>query len=134
MNLLIWMVLRLHLHDPETLMEDPTIDCPFFEKTTVDIYLCELPLFVILFFNTFFLIWIMVVSKLYQLLAFIITKIVSWYIMINTMVILHTTSVLQKETRLPASRSSSIGPECRFLFLHPKVKVKERIFLRSTSL
>jgi len=66
LNLLIWMVLRLHLHDPETLMEDPTIDCPFFEKTTVDIYLCELPLFVILFFNTFFLIWIMVivVSKL----------------------------------------------------------------------
>ena len=28
-------------------------------------------------------------------------------------------------TRLPASRSSSIGPEGRFLFLHPKVKVKE---------
>ena len=36
-----------------------------------------------------------------------------------------------KKTRLPASRSSSIGPEGRFLFLHPKVKVKERIFLRS---
>ena len=38
------------------------------------------------------------------------------------------------QTRLPASRSSSIGPEGRFLFLYPKVKVKERIFLRSTSL
>ena len=36
-------------------------------------------------------------------------------------------------TKLPASRSSSIGPEGRFLFFHPKVKVKERISLRSTS-
>ena len=31
------------------------------------------------------------------------------------------------ETRLPASRSSSIGPEGRFSFFHPKVKVKETI-------
>ena len=28
------------------------------------------------------------------------------------------------KTRLPASRSSSIGPEGCFSFLHPKVKVK----------
>ena len=38
-----------------------------------------------------------------------------------------------RKTRLLASRSSSIGPEGRFLFFHPKVKVKERISLRSTS-
>ena len=34
-----------------------------------------------------------------------------------------------KLTRLPASRSSSVGPEGRFLFFHPKVKVKERMSL-----
>ena len=27
-----------------------------------------------------------------------------------------------KKTRLPASRSSSVGPESRFLFLNPKIK------------
>ena len=31
-----------------------------------------------------------------------------------------------KKTRLPASRSSSIGPEGRFSFFHPKVKVKKQ--------
>ena len=36
-------------------------------------------------------------------------------------------------TRLPASRSSSIEPEGHFSFFHPKVKVKERISLKSTS-
>ena len=39
----------------------------------------------------------------------------------------------ENKTRLPASRSSSIGPEARFSFFQPKVKVKERISLRSTS-
>ena len=34
-----------------------------------------------------------------------------------------------KLTRLPASRSSSVGPEGRFLFFHPKVKVKETRYL-----
>ena len=38
------------------------------------------------------------------------------------------------ETRLPASRSSSVEPVGCFSFFHPKVKVKETIFLRSTSL
>ena len=32
-------------------------------------------------------------------------------------------------TRLPASRSSSVGPEGCFLFFHPKVEVKETISL-----
>ena len=39
----------------------------------------------------------------------------------------------QDETRLPASRSSSIGPEGRFSFFHPKVKVKETITLNQTQ-
>ena len=30
------------------------------------------------------------------------------------------------KTRLPASRSSSVGPEGHFSFFHPKVKVKTR--------
>ena len=38
------------------------------------------------------------------------------------------------ETRLPASRSSSIGPEGRFLFFHHKVKVKGSITLNQTQL
>ena len=33
------------------------------------------------------------------------------------------------KTRLPASRSSSVGPEGRFLFFHPKVKFKETILM-----
>ena len=35
------------------------------------------------------------------------------------------------ETRLPASRSSSDGPEGRFSFFHPKVKVQKTISLTS---
>ena len=35
------------------------------------------------------------------------------------------------KTRLPASRSSSVGPEGRFSFFHPKVKVKKTISLTS---
>ena len=50
---------------------------------------------------------------------------------------MHRKIVLNTENKqdclLPASRSSSIGPEGRFSFFHPKVKVKERISLRSTS-
>ena len=80
LNLLVWMVLRLHLHDPETVTEDPTIDCPFFDKTMVDIYVFELPLFIILFFNTFFLIWIMVVSPLYKLPFIVSTTAVFYYL------------------------------------------------------
>ena len=34
-------------------------------------------------------------------------------------------------TRLPASRSSSVGPEGSFSFMHPKVKVKKTISLHS---
>ena len=33
------------------------------------------------------------------------------------------------KTRLPASRSSSVGPEGRFSFFHPKVKVKKTYLL-----
>ena len=36
------------------------------------------------------------------------------------------------KTRLPASRSSSVGPEGRFSFFHPKVKVKKIISLTSS--
>ena len=36
-------------------------------------------------------------------------------------------------TRLPASRSSSVGPEGHFSLFHPKVKVKETITLNQTQ-
>ena len=36
--------------------------------------------------------------------------------------------------QLPTSRSSSVGPEGRFLFFHPKVKVKKTISLTSCFL
>lgn len=79
LNLLVWVALRLYMHDPAS-PDGQLVNCPFFAKTSVDFYLCELPLFAILFFNTFFLIWIMVVSiksllkhfSLHYLLAFII--------------------------------------------------------------
>ena len=35
------------------------------------------------------------------------------------------------KTRVPASRSSSVGPKGRFSFFHPKVKVKKTISLTS---
>ena len=44
---------------------------------------------------------------------------------------IHFSHTKQNQTRLPASRSSSIGPEDRFSFFHPKVKViieKNRFF------
>jgi len=65
LNLMIWVALRLYMHDPGP-EEEVLINCPFFEKTNVDSYVFEIPLFAILFSNTFFLIWIMVivVSKL----------------------------------------------------------------------
>ena len=66
LNLLVWVALRLYMHDPAS-PDGQLVNCPFFAKTSVDFYLCELPLFAILFFNTFFLIWIMVVRKLLSL-------------------------------------------------------------------
>ena len=66
LNLLVWVALRLYMHDPAS-PDGQLVNCPFFAKTSVDFYLCELPLFAILFFNTFFLIWIMVVRKLLTL-------------------------------------------------------------------
>ena len=51
------------------------------------------------------------------------------HIMLNTpSQIMNTTYTI-----LPASRSSSVGPEGCFLFFHPKVKVQETISLRSTT-
>ena len=44
---------------------------------------------------------------------------------------LEINSVIKVKTRLPASRSSSVGPEGRFSFFHPKVKVKKTISLTS---
>ena len=38
------------------------------------------------------------------------------------------------QTRLPASRSSSIGPEGCFSFFHHKVKIKRTITLNQTQL
>ena len=64
LNLLVWVGLRLYMHEPDV---EVLINCPFFEKTTVDSYVFEIPLFAILFSNTFFLIWIMVVRKLLTL-------------------------------------------------------------------
>lgn len=66
LNLLVWVALRLYTHDPGP-EDEVLVNCPFFEKTNVDIYVGEIPLFAILFFNTFFLIWIMVVRKLLTL-------------------------------------------------------------------
>ena len=42
--------------------------------------------------------------------------------------------IVLRITRLPASRSSSIGPEGCFSFFHPKVEVKETITLNQTQL
>ena len=39
--------------------------------------------------------------------------------------------LFEDQTRLPASRSSSDGPEGRFSFFHPKVKVQKTISLTS---
>ena len=64
LTLLLWVGLRLYMHEPDV---EVLINCPFFEKTTVDSYVFEIPLFAILFSNTFFLIWIMVVRKLLTL-------------------------------------------------------------------
>ena len=37
--------------------------CPFFEENDIDVFLYNVPVFVLLTFNTFFLVWIMIVSK-----------------------------------------------------------------------
>ena len=63
LNLLLWVALRLHFHDPLQ-SEQPSLDCPFFEKSTLDVYILQIPLCTILFCNTFFLIWIMVVRNI----------------------------------------------------------------------
>ena len=36
--------------------------CPFFEENDIDVFLYNVPVFVLLTFNTFFLVWIMIVS------------------------------------------------------------------------
>ena len=65
-NLLLWLALRLHFHDPHQ-YDHLGLDCPFFEKSQLDVYILQIPLCTILFCNTFFLIWIMVVRKLLSL-------------------------------------------------------------------
>ena len=42
--------------------------------------------------------------------------------------------LILRYTRLPASRSSSVGPEGCFSFFHPKVKVKKTVSLTSIVL
>ena len=61
MNITIWIFLRIHFYEPNN-ADDIIKDCPFFEVTQVDFFACEIPIFFILILNTFFLIWIMVVS------------------------------------------------------------------------
>ena len=60
-NITIWIFLRIHFYKPNN-ANDIIKDCPFFEVTQVDFFACEIPIFFILIINTFFLIWIMVVS------------------------------------------------------------------------
>lgn len=67
LNLAIWVAARLYMHDPDPDNPDDLLsNCPFFQQSKIDVYIFEIPLFAILLFNTFFLIWIMVivVSKL----------------------------------------------------------------------
>jgi len=64
MNITVWIFLRLHFYSPNN-ADDIIKDCPFFEATEVDLFVCEIPILFILILNTFFLIWIMVVSSQY---------------------------------------------------------------------
>ena len=61
-NMAIWIGLRIIAYDPST-ADDVIKNCPFFETNGVDFYVCEVPILFFLICNTFFLIWIMVVSS-----------------------------------------------------------------------
>ena len=62
LNLAIWVCARLHQHQPDPdIEEDFLLNCPFFQNSSADV-IFEIPIFAILFVNTFFLIWIMVVG------------------------------------------------------------------------
>ena len=58
----VWAVLRLVYHTNKT-SSISMRSCPFFEKTDLD-YVYEVPSCIILVCNTFFLLWIIVVSKI----------------------------------------------------------------------
>ena len=58
LNTLLWVILRLSLSDEKSAL--PSSTCPFFEKSNLD-SVHEIPSFLILVFNTFFLVWIMAV-------------------------------------------------------------------------
>ena len=75
-NMLVWIVLRLLLHDgndTKVLMRK----CPFFDKTVID-YIYEIPACIILICNLFFLFWIIMVCHLgkYDLFEKSIIKVV----------------------------------------------------------
>ena len=62
-NIAIRIGLRVYTYHPRS-NDDVIKNCPFFETNGVDFYICEVPILFILICNTFFLIWIMVVSTL----------------------------------------------------------------------
>jgi hypothetical protein len=61
LNMAIWICLRILTYD-QNLQDDLIKGCPFIEKNEVDFFVCEVPIFLILLCNTFFLIWIMMAS------------------------------------------------------------------------
>jgi len=64
-NTLLWLLLRLYEHNYDQCDQKK---CMFMDETPIDLWLMQVPMLVILFWNTFFLIWIMsiVILKLRQ--------------------------------------------------------------------
>jgi hypothetical protein len=68
LNTLIWFATRIADHKAPTAMfqwedEVDEVGCMFTERKMVDRWVMEVPILIILFFNTFFLVWIIFVSS-----------------------------------------------------------------------
>ena len=78
MNICVWAVLRYHTHyhahpgagaeqeaaavsEEERMAINLISDCPFFVEDAIDHFVYNLPVFILLACNVFFLVWIMIV-------------------------------------------------------------------------
>ena len=67
LNTLLWFALRLHGQGAEPAREEggeeEFHECIFMSEKQVDVWVMQVPMLIILVFNTFFLIWIISVSQ-----------------------------------------------------------------------
>ena len=82
----VWVLLKYQSHqlldtmgeeedsseeDKKMILYYKIINCPFFEDNEIDFFVYNIPVFLLLTCNTFFLVWIMLVCLLFHCVSFL---------------------------------------------------------------